>query len=449
MDPVPVLARGQRLPRPQLGPAGQLTAHVAVLPLRPGSTVQDGGRSHGFRGCLAAAAGLRVLLSKRSHLRGTAVARRSAGIAGKPPPDSESGLVNEVTAPAILVLMAILYGGNVPLLKTVELEAPMDLTAPELLALRFISAAVVSLPFFTFNFKQVRSLAIPSVELAFWLFFGYALQILGLEKTSASTCAVATALTGPFVQVLEFVVDGKQFTPLVVACSVGTFAGLALFVSAPSLATPVPPLRAVFERLFNFLSIVEPPAPMPHEALLKDVPGELLAILGTFFFAVHVYRSNRIIGQSETQQAEEGEGSDDARGDDFAVGLAAVQLVAAAVICVVASSFDSPYTTGEQLSVAERLSPAIWAQIVACGLLCTGLPAVVELFAFKFVGPAIASLIYCTIPLWGTLLSVVFLQEKLGPQAILASLLILTSSLGPSVYALLNPEETEESFRDL
>eukprot|EP00439_Symbiodinium_sp_Y106_P025016 s718_g3.t1 len=295
----------------------------------------------------------------------------------------------------------------------------MDLTAPELLALRFIAAAAVAVPFFISNSKQVSTLVGPSTELAFWLFMGYALQILagapGLEKTSASTCAVATALTGPFVQVLEFVVDKKEFTPLVVLCSAGTFAGLALFVSAPSMAAAEPPLRGFFDRLWNILGLVEPKAPLPHEAFLKDVPGELLAVAGTFFFAVHVYRSNRLIAQGET------EGSADApKGDDLAVGLAAVQMVAAAVICMVASFIDSPYTTAEQFAIAERLAPRIWLQIVICGLLCTGRDR--GLFAFKFVGPAISSLIYCTIPL-----------------AILASALILVCSLGPSVLAILNP----------
>ncbi|CAE7279700.1 unnamed protein product [Symbiodinium pilosum] len=440
MDAPPALAVSQRLPQVKAGvqrDPGQLQSHAAV-PLLPARRQQQAVCSGTcLRGFLAAATGVR-LLWKRSRMRTAfTVARRSSGVQG--PPESESsGFVNEVTAPAILVLMAILYGGNVPLLKTVELEAPMDLTAPELLALRFLAAAVVSLPFFASNSKQVQSLVVPSTELAFWLFFGYVLQILGLEKTSASTCAVATALTGPFVQILEFVVDGKQFTPLVVLCSAGTFAGLALFVLAPSMVTPAPPLSGAFERLFNFFGLISPKAPLPHEALLKDVPGELLAVAGTFFFAVHVYRSNRLIAQGE-----EGGSKDGPKGDDLAVGLAAVQLVAAALICIVASTIDSPYTTAEQLAVAERLSPGMWAQIVACGLLCTGLPAVVELFAFKFVGPAIASLIYCTIPLWGTLLSVLFLEEKLGPQAILASVLILVSSLGPSIYDIMKPEKED------
>eukprot|EP00913_Durusdinium_trenchii_P014012 g13157.t1 len=73
-----------------------------------------------------------------------------------------------------------------------------------------------------------------------------------------------------------------------------------------------------------------------------------------------------------------------------------------------------------------------------------GLPAVVELFAFKYVGPAIASLIYCTIPLWGTVLSMIFLNEKLGPQAIFAAVIILLSSFAPSLLELQQDEQHKE-----
>lgn len=127
--------------------------------------------------------------------------------------------------------------------RRVELEAPLKLTGPELLALRFVSSTVVSIPFLVTKWRKagsslrclaskVGTLLGPSVELAVWLFLGrkgdegcssercslallpgYILQILaqlawwgvrcfrqGLEKTAASSCAVAAALTGPFVQ---------------------------------------------------------------------------------------------------------------------------------------------------------------------------------------------------------------------------------------------------------
>eukprot|EP00435_Cladocopium_sp_Y103_P010908 s1710_g2.t2 len=389
-----------------------------------------GGMNHNWRIlCHDRRSMLKGARNLRSHMTGQPWQLWNLLAAG--PTDGDDKSPRATTAPLILIVLAILYGGNVPLLKTVEVEAPLQLTGPELLALRFVSSTVISLPFLVTNWRKVGALLVPSTELAIWLFSGYALQILGLEKTSASTCAVASALTGPFVQILEFVVDGKQFTPFVALCSAGTFAGIALFVSAPSLAEAQ---KNLFERFWNILKMIAPQAgPMPHEAILKGVPGEALAITGAFLFAVHVYRSNRLIEKGDLT----GRVSD----NDFAVGLAAVQLAVAAVICIVASAIDSPYSPAEQLRIAERLRPEIWEEILACGVLCTGLPAVVELFAFNYVGPAVASLIYCTIPLWGTFLSVIFLNEKLGLQAIIAAAIILLCSFAPSLRELATESE--------
>ncbi|CAK9087726.1 unnamed protein product [Durusdinium trenchii] len=190
----------------------------------------------------------------------------------------------KATAPLVLLFMAILYGGNVPLLKTVELGAPLQLTGPELLALRFLTSTVRDMTRRAACKAEegedgVRAVLIPSVELAIWLFAGSGVTSAstsdveamcckswcglaclvdglpkhrsetrceskelvdeGLEKTSASTCAVASALTGPFVQILELLVDGKQIAPFVALCSAGTFSGIALFVTAPSLTQAI------------------------------------------------------------------------------------------------------------------------------------------------------------------------------------------------------------------
>jgi len=333
-------------------------------------------------------------------------------------------LINEVTAPALLLVLAILYGGNVPLLKSVELVAPMNLTAPELLALRFLAAMLAVSPWLLANCTRIRPVLLPACELAFWLFVGYTLQILGLEKTSASTTAVATALTGPFVQIIEFLIDGKQFSPLVAVSSLGTFGGIALFVTAPG--GQVDPFKPILDRFLNFFPMLAPPN-MPHEALLNGVPGQALAILGALFFAIHVWRSTRLV--------EKGDPTGELAGD-FEVGLASVQLWAATALCVAFSVLDSPFSTTEQLDVLHRLDSNVWGQIAACGAICTALPAVLELFAFKLVEPAVASLIYCTIPLWGTVLGIVFLHDSCGPQSILAGCIILACSFAPSAAEL-------------
>lgn len=277
----------------------------------------------------------------------------------------------------------------------------------------------------------------PAAELAVWLWIGYTLQILGLEKSSATTTSIATALTGPIVQVLELVIDRKPLSPLVAGCSVGTTLGIALFVTAPGSGVSGldSPLKPLVERMLNFFPLLAPSPKLPHEVLLAGVPGEALALLGAVIFAVHVWRCNRIVA--------EGDRTGRLSSDDFALALAAAQCIVTTLICMGLSFVDSPYPLGEQVAVLKRLGTEEWVRIAACGVLCTGLPSVLELFAFKVVDPAVTSLIYCTIPLWGTSLGVIFLHDSFGVQSIVAGLLILVCSLAPSAIDIFRAKQAE------
>jgi len=154
---------------------------------------------------------------------------------------------------------------------------------------------------------------------------------------------------------------------------------------------------------------------------------------------------------------ERGDKEASASSGSFTFALGATQCILVACLCAVLAYFDSPYTTVEaQVAVLERLGATLWPQILACGMLCTGLPAVVELFAFEVVSPEIASLIYCTIPLWGTVLGVICLKETLGAQSIIAGVIILCCSLAPSVLQILegqrevaeSPKSGQEDVKD-
>eukprot|EP00416_Gambierdiscus_australes_P034283 CAMPEP_0171109480 /NCGR_PEP_ID=MMETSP0766_2-20121228/70800_1 /TAXON_ID=439317 /ORGANISM="Gambierdiscus australes, Strain CAWD 149" /LENGTH=521 /DNA_ID=CAMNT_0011571219 /DNA_START=16 /DNA_END=1581 /DNA_ORIENTATION=- len=346
--------------------------------------------------------------------------------------------LNSTTASLLLVVLAALYGGNVPLLKLVENEAPLDVTAPEVLTLRFITACVLVLPWILANLKKSAAVLLPGLELGFWLWLGYTLQILGLEKTSASTAAISTAVVGVTVQALEVLVDKQPLRPVVMASSVGVIGGLALFTTAPGAAAVSQVSQPLLiNRVLGFLRTLAPqPKPLPHELLLANVPGEALALLGAAIFGVHVWRCNRIINAAQRE------------GKEIELELATVQVVVTTLLCFGLSTLDSPYPLGEQLLAVERLRTETWLQIAACGVLCTGLPSLLELFAFKVVDPAIASLIYCTIPLWGTLLGVVFLKDALGPQSMAGGLLIFLAALAPSITDMMSGKAREDEAAD-
>jgi len=377
---------------------------------------------------------LHTLLRSANGGRSKLVCRSMGSSQGSP---QQEQWLNSQTGPVVLLVLAFLYGANVPLLKLISNETPLDVTGPEVLALRFITASVVCLPWIVSNWQKVKEVLLPGCELALWLWLGYTLQVFGLDKTSAALSAISIALVGVTVQCLEVFVEKAPLRPVVVASSVGVLAGLALFATAP-VVNPAEgePVRLLIERIkyLSFWTELVAQKPLPHEVLLKDVPGEVLELLGAVFFGVHVWRCNRIVSTADEKAA----------GGDFELALALVQLVITTILCVTFGWLDSPFNTETQVNSVERLGLLVWLQIAACGIVCTGLPAVAELFAFKVVSPEVASLIYCTIPLWSTCMSILILKEPFGPQSIAGGLTILVSSLAPSAIGLLTGDSSEE-----
>ena len=158
-------------------------------------------------------------------------------------------------------------------------------------------------------------------------------------------------------------------------------------MTAPGGPYEQEPWRPLVDRNLNFFPILAPQK-MPHAVVLEEVPGEVIALLAAFFFAGHVWRSNKIVVQAVKR---------DVRGplsqDEYCLALAALQCLWVMLLCIVSSLIDAPPTLSlaEQVADLKSLNFAMWMQIAACGMLCTGVPAVMELFAFKVVDPAIAS----------------------------------------------------------
>jgi len=338
------------------------------------------------------------------------------------------GWLSPTAGAALLMVLAALYGANAPLLKSVEDLAPHGLTSTELVSLRFLTAAAPLLVAVVPHLGQLRRALAAGTELGLYLWAAYTLQMLGLEKVPATTATVLFALCGLMVQCLELTFDRKPLSPGTVLSSLGAVLGLGLFVTAP------PPvgqehgrLWTAIDHLRRYLEGVFAPPPAPHETLLQGVPGEALVLCGTFLFAVHVWRSAALIPQAHGDVEEEPDEG------EFGYGLAlgAVQLVVCAVLGVALSLLDSNSASAvqAQLAVIRNLDADLWLRIFASGVLCTGMPQTLELFALKVTPPAQAALIYCTIPVWGTALSVALLRDPLAPQAVLGGLLIVLCSI--------------------
>eukprot|EP00443_Scrippsiella_acuminata_P023233 CAMPEP_0115167746 /NCGR_PEP_ID=MMETSP0270-20121206/386_1 /TAXON_ID=71861 /ORGANISM="Scrippsiella trochoidea, Strain CCMP3099" /LENGTH=409 /DNA_ID=CAMNT_0002580371 /DNA_START=382 /DNA_END=1609 /DNA_ORIENTATION=- len=308
-----------------------------------------------------------------AHIPAEKSSLSSEGGAGPAP----GAVLNKATAPLFLMVLAMLCGGNMPLLKSLQ---STGLSPAAALILRFAAHPAAR------------------VELALFLSFAFSLQIMALGKIAASSCSVFLACTGVVVQVLELVFDGKVVSPPVGLASIGTLLGIVLFNAGPG-----------------------PVATGPAE-LAGGVPGEVLALLSTTCLALHMWRS------SKKQPADE----EDSEG--FALALASFQCPLVLLFCVLLHAMMGTVSTQSMLAAASAMTPGSWAQAAACGLLCTGLPMLLEISAFQLVPASLTSLIYATTPVWGLMFAMLFLGEPCRLTSCGAGLLILACAAAPSLW---------------
>jgi len=320
--------------------------------------------------------------------------------------------LDESSGSTLLLVLAFLYAVNTPLLKSVE---GGETTGIELIMLRFLFCAVPVLPWLAGNFRDAARHICTGVELGCWLWAGYTLQCLALSHCAASTATVIFALCGLMVQTLEAIFDKKPVSMPTLISTSGALAGLGIFVSAPAASGGIETPGVVATTLETTTA--------PFITMLETVPGEAVCVLGTFFFAVHVWRS-AALGV---------EGGDDSRGagesDVKLLSLASLQMITAATLAVGLWCLSSSTPVSAKFSNLLSLNSDVWLRMVLCGMLTTSIPHVLELFALRVTPAAKAALIYCTIPVWGVLLSVLVLGEPLSSQASFGGLLIFGCSI--------------------
>lgn len=393
----------------------------------PGANVLAGFRPRARHKATPPATARKVLPPPPEDAVRTETSRRVVGSDGNDDGDKDaSPFLNPTTGSLLLLVLALLYGASSPLLKSVESVAPKDFDGAEILTLRFLFAFAPLLPWLAGNVRAAFQVLRPGAELGVWLWAGYTLQVLGLETVSASTATVIFALCGLMVQALEFVFDRKPLSPPTVLSTLGALAGLGIFVTAQNEAPGLPTFSGVADKVRVALEKFYD-RPAPHEAFLQGVPGEALVLLGTLFFAVHVWRSAALGVESGGSDSEEAPADSD--GDQRSLALAAVQMMMAVILSIGFSCIDSAGPLGERIEILNRLDSSVWARVIACGVFSTGIPQLLELFALRVTPPSQAALIYCTIPVWGVLLSVVFLGEPLSMQAMLGGVLIVGCSV--------------------
>jgi drug/metabolite transporter (DMT)-like permease len=119
----------------------------------------------------------------------------------------------------VLILVTFLWGSSFVVIKGLIADIP---AAPINLA-RFAIAAVALSPFIRFNRQMWRR----ALELAIWLFAGFATQTIGLKYTTVNRSAFITAMNVIFVPILG-AIFGKRIRPIVWAAAITALAGCGL-----------------------------------------------------------------------------------------------------------------------------------------------------------------------------------------------------------------------------
>jgi len=347
--------------------------------------------------CSKALCGARGASRQKSYkLVGHKFAERSLlGSEGGKAPSRDTLLLNASTAPLLLTVLAMLYGGNMPLLKSLQSSGMSPVSS---LILRFVMASLVALPVLMQHGRRARHVVLPACELAVYMSLAFTLQIMALGKVAASTCSIALACQGVVVQLLELLFDRKRVAPAVGFGSIGTLVGIALFNLGAGGAVAGSP------------------------AVPGGIPGEVLAILSTMLLALQVWRSSKM-------QPSDEHGSS----DGLTSALAAAQCLLTLLFCTSLQMMAGTISPHSLLAMASAMTSRAWMQAAACGILCTGLPLHLEISAFQLVPASMSSLIYATTPVWGLVFAVLFLGEPCRLTSCAAGLLILACAIGPSL----------------
>lgn len=163
----------------------------------------------------------------------------------------------------------------------VVVKGAVEGMAPSLLILlRFGVAALFFLPWL---FRLPAGAFGPGMELAFWLFVGYASQTLGLAHTSASRSAFITALSVVLVPLL-LRLAGREVGPAFLAAFLA-LAGVGLLSYDPYQPPfNVGDLWTFLTALAYALYIVR--TPEVHARAFPSLPLTAVQVLGTALFAL-------------------------------------------------------------------------------------------------------------------------------------------------------------------
>ena len=246
----------------------------------------------------------------------------------------------------------------------VVVKGAVEGMAPSLLILlRFGVAALFFLPWL---FRLPVGVFGPGMELAFWLFVGYASQTLGLAHTSASRSAFITALSVVLVPLL-LRLAGREVGPAFLAAFLA-LAGVGLLSYDP------------YQPPFNV--------------------GDLWTFLTALAYALYIVRL-------------------EVHARAFpSLPLTAVQVLGTAL-------FALPWVLAE----GGAWGPVAWGAVLYLGVVATALTTWLQTWGQRHVPAPQAAILYPLEPVWAAFFAYLALGERLSPSGLLGALLVLLATL--------------------
>lgn len=277
---------------------------------------------------------------------------------------------------AMMLITAIVWGSGF----VVVAIALKYLTAYQVMAGRFLLAAIILLILFGYRLKGLRwSVVWKGAILGTILYIAFAFQTVGLEYTTASNNAFITAVNVVIVPLIAFIFYKRKIDGYEMLGSILALIGIGL------------------------LSL---------QGSFKMNIGDILTLICAVGFAFDIFYTNYFVQKED------------------ALTLTIVQFVTAAVIgtLVVIIQGDIPTTIAKEGMYA----------IIYLAVFSTTLAYVLQNVAHKYTTATKAAIILSTEALFGTLFAILFLHEvltlKMTIGAVMIMLAILIAELKPAYF---------------
>jgi drug/metabolite transporter (DMT)-like permease len=307
--------------------------------------------------------------------------------------DDDENMKNNINkARALILLAATLYGSNFPLVKMMGENTPLSVGMTS--TLRFGLAAIATSPWLLNNINQIRkewstapeaAAMVAGFEVGLWNCVAYIAQAVGLETTLASKSAFFCSMAVVVVPLLDFFFKGQKIQTNQIAGLVLAIVGVgALELGDMDLASG---------------------------SLLSH--GDLVSLIQPLAFGMAFWRMEAAMHKYPNQ----------------AMRATAAQLSAVFLGSAVFATFFEEGGLDVPLVQSILTDPVTLAPLLWTGLVTTALTIYMESVAMKTLSAAETTLLLSTEPVSGSLFAAALMGERLGPNAMFGSGLILVSCI--------------------